>query len=275
MTYSTGVVPTDTAAKELNEINSAYTPGTPAYRFQHLFLNVVENAAQRVKPSIVDEVRWRQAMKEAGGPDNPDRLWPVLAVGFKDLVSRSSVQAKAIEENTSRLRQLAELAHRISLKHEPETQDRIAAIQRKHLELSHRLLHVWRHIDALEGRLASTMGYRAELAQAREAELSQKIAALEAHLASTSASSIQWRLNAAASVARLHAGGAHVAALLSQARLDDSSVQRLFGVMKEHVEAISHLQAVIKQDQVDVEIMRQATTDQSDGDVIMALVTRA
>lgn len=48
----------------------------------------MENPAARVKPPNVDELQWREAMQRAGGPDNPDRLWPVLAQGFTDLLAR-------------------------------------------------------------------------------------------------------------------------------------------------------------------------------------------
>ena len=36
----------------------------------------------------VDELQWREALQRAGGADNPDHLWPVLAQGFKDLLGR-------------------------------------------------------------------------------------------------------------------------------------------------------------------------------------------
>lgn len=49
---------------------------------------MVDNPAARVKPAGVDELQWRAALQRAGGPDNPDHLWPVLAQGFKDLLAR-------------------------------------------------------------------------------------------------------------------------------------------------------------------------------------------
>ena len=63
----------DAAIKEINEIRMAYTPASPSYKFNHLFLNVVDNPQQRVKPQNVDEMRWRQAMAQAGGPNNQDK----------------------------------------------------------------------------------------------------------------------------------------------------------------------------------------------------------
>ena len=63
----------DAAAKEINEIQAAYTPTSPSFKFQYLFLNVVENPALRVKPPNVDDIRWRQVLAQAGGPNNPDK----------------------------------------------------------------------------------------------------------------------------------------------------------------------------------------------------------
>jgi hypothetical protein len=83
------------AVRELESIKDAFVPGgapggvaNPRYRFQYLLLNVVENPAARVKPPGVDELQWREALQRAGGPDNPDHLWPVPATGFRDLLSR-------------------------------------------------------------------------------------------------------------------------------------------------------------------------------------------
>lgn len=82
------------AIKELEAIREAYTaaPGNPRYRFHHLFLNVVDNPAACQKPPGVDELRWREAMQRAGGPANPNHLWPVLAHGTKDLIARKDAQ---------------------------------------------------------------------------------------------------------------------------------------------------------------------------------------
>lgn len=78
------------AIRELESIRDSYVaaPGNPRYRFQHLLLNVVEHPGARAKPAGVDELQWREALQRAGGADNPDQLWPVLAQGFKDLLAR-------------------------------------------------------------------------------------------------------------------------------------------------------------------------------------------
>jgi nuclear pore complex protein Nup54 len=60
--------------RELEGIATAYMPNHSSYRFQHIFLNVLDNPAQKVKPQfVVDELSWKQAMRDAGGPDNPDK----------------------------------------------------------------------------------------------------------------------------------------------------------------------------------------------------------
>lgn len=82
--------PDMSAIRELESIKDSFVPApnNPRYRFQALLLNVVDNPAARVKPAGVDELRWRAALQQAGGPDNPDHLWPVQAQGFKDLLAR-------------------------------------------------------------------------------------------------------------------------------------------------------------------------------------------
>lgn len=84
--------PDYSALKELEAVAAAYNPASPKFRFKALFLNVVDNPAARVKPPDVDELQWRAALQLAGGPDNPDRLWPVQAKGLQDLIVRKNAQ---------------------------------------------------------------------------------------------------------------------------------------------------------------------------------------
>ena len=44
----------------------------------------------------VDDLAWREAVQRAGGADNPDRLWPVLAAGLTDLRSREAAQVRLV-----------------------------------------------------------------------------------------------------------------------------------------------------------------------------------
>ena len=84
--------PDYSALRELEAIAAAYDPSNPKFRFNYLFLNVVDNPAARLKPDNVDEIQWRGAIHRAGGMDNPDRLWPVQAKGFQDLLARKDAQ---------------------------------------------------------------------------------------------------------------------------------------------------------------------------------------
>ncbi|KAL6764520.1 nucleoporin complex subunit 54-domain-containing protein [Haematococcus lacustris] len=244
----------DSAVKSITEIKAAYTPSSQSFRFQHLMLNVVESAAQRVVPPGVDGMRWRQALASAGGPDNPDRLWPVVASGFSDLVQRSAAQSQALEENSARLKALNDLAAAISKKHHGELKQRAAEVQRRHVELSHRLLHVYRLLDGLEARLAASIGYQSDAARTREAKLSQQLGVLEAEVDPRYHLSLGQRLRSVAAAARLQHGSSLNSAA-SQARLDDRSAAQLQAILKDHAEAIAKLQVLLKRDAVDVEIM--------------------
>lgn len=95
-----GTAPDLSAVMELEALRVAFVPGPSGAggiappgtgappRFQTFFLNVVPDAAARVKPAGVDDLAWRAALRRAGGADNPDNLWPVPATGFGDLLLR-------------------------------------------------------------------------------------------------------------------------------------------------------------------------------------------
>ncbi len=54
------------AARDLEALREAFTPGAPHFRFQHLLLNVVPAPGARAKPPGVDELRWREALQVGG-----------------------------------------------------------------------------------------------------------------------------------------------------------------------------------------------------------------
>lgn len=66
------------AARDLEALREAYTPGAPRFRFQHLLLNVVDAPGARVKPPGVDELRWREALQVPNCCHNPGRMCSVL-----------------------------------------------------------------------------------------------------------------------------------------------------------------------------------------------------
>ena len=82
-------------------------------------------------------------------------------------------------------------------------------------------------------------------------------------MAPASSSSLQRRLGAVASSARMRASsGAHQSGTQAACgggpqQLDGKSMQQLFAVLKEHAEGVRQLQEVLKRDQLDVQIMKQ------------------
>ncbi|WIA33449.1 hypothetical protein OEZ86_006581 [Tetradesmus obliquus] len=250
--------------RELESIATAYMPGHSSYRFQHIFLNVLDNPAQKVKPAaVVDELSWKQAMRDAGGPDNPDRLWPVAANGFDDLVKRTQAQAEGLAANRARLTELREHAYK-QAQRQAGIIARVARAREQHMELSNRLLGVARHVDGLEGRIASFMGLRGELSRGKEANLSRALEAVEAQLSPTSPAGLQRRLDALAAACRLRASSGTLGmggSTQGGVKLDEASLAQLFAVLKEHVEGLKQLQEVLRRDVLDVEIMRGVRQD--------------
>ncbi|GBF92146.1 nuclear pore complex [Raphidocelis subcapitata] len=254
-------------ARELQEIANCYTPGHSSYKFSHLFLSVVR-PEQRVRPAGVDELSWKQAIKEAGGENNPDGLWPVQANGFGDLLKRAQAQGAAIEENRQRLSELRDLAHKLSRRQESEIRGRIQALQARHVELSQRLLGVARCVDGLEGRLAMYMGARGDVSRGREGAIAATLDAAEGELSLAAAGSLQRRADVVAAAVRLRAsGGAAPGAAGPGAggaqALDDASMSALYVVLQDHADALARLQEVLRRDVLDVEVMKGGPRDQT------------
>jgi nuclear pore complex protein Nup54 len=121
------------------------------YRFRALFYNVVDDPNQRQKPLGVDEVRWRESLAAIGGPNNPERLWPVQASGFSDLEARLNQQEKTIVEDQQFLESIRHLFRERQRQRETTTRERINRMREKHQELQHFLLRIMAKVSALEG----------------------------------------------------------------------------------------------------------------------------
>ncbi|KAK9803867.1 hypothetical protein WJX72_000198 [[Myrmecia] bisecta] len=280
--YGQGLPPQpDLAAiRELETLKDAYVPSQAAFhkfRFTYLFLNVVDNEAQRVKPPNVDELQWREAIQRAGGARNPDRLWPVMAVGFKDLIARQQVQVRllscpwfkdliarqqvqeaAIKEHNERLERVVQQARQLARKQDTVVKDRTESIRKKHVSLGHDMLRVMRAVDALEGRFAAAMGYWSAASKASATELQQKIGQLEDAIAPSAPGGLQRRVDAVASAAHLRAGAptsSSVAAL--DGRIAKESLEELFTLLQQHAEALARLQEVLRRNNRNLAIMAE------------------
>ena len=82
-------------------------------------------------PADVNELAWREALVRAGGPDNPDRLWPVLATGMGDLLQREAAQRAALEEHLARLEQVARATRELAARQRTVLHQRLEAIKRR------------------------------------------------------------------------------------------------------------------------------------------------
>ncbi len=79
----------------------------------------------------MDELAWREALVRADRPNNPDRLWPVLATGMGDLLQREAAQRAALEEHSARLELLARAARELAARQRTSLAERIEAIKRR------------------------------------------------------------------------------------------------------------------------------------------------
>lgn len=259
--------PDDSAVQEIESIKDSYmaAPGNHRYRFQYLFLNVVDNPAARVKPSGVDELAWREALRRAGGPENPDRLWPVLAEGFKGLLARKAAQDEAIGEHSERLAAVRGAVAALAARQEAVLRAQLEGIRRRHTALCQQLLRVLRYVDALEGRFAHAMGHRSATAREGLAALARQLAAVEAGVAPGSTAGLQGKVEALLAAARQRAGAAPGRPLGDlDAGVDPASLHSAYQVLSQYAEALSKMQAVLRRAQREVGVLEDLAG--ADGD---------
>ncbi len=258
--FQPAAAPDDSAIRELQSLRDAYVPapGNHRYRFARLLLNVVADPAQRVKPPDVDELAWREALARAGGPDNPDNLWPVLARGFGDLLARKAAQDAAIAEHGARLEALRRDVATLGARQEAALREQLAGAARRHAELCARLLTLLRHVDLAEGRFAAA-ARRAPPPRAAQAALEAALARLEAALGPGAGAGLAGRVEALAAAARLSGGGgAPGAGGTAEAPLDAASMRSVHDVLAGYGEALARMQGVLGRAARDVGVLEEA-----------------
>lgn len=255
------------AIRELESIKDSYVAGptNQRYRFQHLLLNVVDNPAARMKPAGVDELQWREALQRAGGADNPDHLWPVLAHGFKDLLARKAAQDAAIKEHSERLESLRQMAAQLASRQETVLREQLEAVRRRHVQLCHQLLRVLRHVDALEGRFAQAVGYRGATPKEVMQRLAAQLGEIEAALTPSPANGggLQGKVKALAAAARLRAGAPGGGGALPEleAQVEAGALDQMYGILSQYTEALGKLNEVLRRAERDVGILEVKTSE--------------
>lgn len=256
------------AVRELEALRDAFTggPGNRRYRFACLLLNVVDDPAARQKPEGVDELVWREALQKAGGPNNPDRLWPVLASGMSSLRAREEAQASAVEEHRARLAAAATAVRDLAQRREDLLTGRLETARRREAQLGQQLLRVSRHIDALEGRFAAAMGHRPPAARSNAADIGKRLTNLEKALHPSAAAGLPRRIEKAAvatedQLDRVASGRAQDDDGGGATEIDPKSLQQLLSLLKQQQKSLSALEDVLQIDNRDLAIMLDENTD--------------
>lgn len=250
--------PDDSAIRELQSIKESYVagPNNSRFKFQHLFLNVIKDPAQRVKPNDIDELQWREAMRRAGGPDNPQNLWPVPYNGFNGLLQRKSAQNDALKEHKDRLEVLQKSVAALANRHETIVRVQMDAIKARHQELSRNLLKTLRYIDALEARFSRAVGYDKSTPKIVLQKLSEELRQMESLIAANSAQGLLGRVDSVASAARVQVGSAHSMGQASgRADIDAESLGQAFNIMKDYADAIAKMDGAIHRNARDIQIL--------------------
>ncbi|CDR99045.1 related to NUP57-nuclear pore protein [Sporisorium scitamineum] len=131
---------------KLEQIRAAWdTNNAAGCRFAYYFYNNAGNAAnlkliQGRRPDAVGPMHdqlWAAAVRE--NPD-PNRLYPVLALGFNDLKKRIESQAREAQRQRALLQNLATRLAGLEQKHSLSNSVRAQAAQNRQSQLHHRLI---------------------------------------------------------------------------------------------------------------------------------------
>lgn len=231
-------------------------PGNSRFKFQYLFLNVVKDPSQRVKPKDIDELQWREAMRRAGGPDNPRNLWPVPYNGFKGLLDRKAAQNEAVKEHKDRLEALQKSVAALANRHETVVRVQMEAIKARHQELSQSLLKTLRFIDALEARFSRAVGYDKSTPKIVLQKLSEELRQMESMIAANSAQGLLGRVDSVASAARVQVGSSYYGGQ-SNAGIDRESLSQAFVILQDYADAIAKMNGAIHRNARDLEILKE------------------
>jgi hypothetical protein len=250
----------DSAIRELQSIQESYVPapGNSRFKFQYLFLNVVKDPAARVKPADIDELQWREAMRRAGGPDNPNGLWPVPYNGFNGLLERKMAQNEAIKEHKQRLEALQKSVAALANRHETVVRVQMESIKARHQELSQKLLITLRHIDGLEGKFSRAVGYDKSTPKDILQKLDEELRQMESVIASNSAHGLLGRVDSVASAARIQAGSTYGSQ--TDAAIDSESLSQAYSILKDYSDAIAKMNDAIHRNARDIEVLKDYTS---------------
>ncbi|KAL3153835.1 hypothetical protein ABBQ32_013411 [Trebouxia sp. C0010 RCD-2024] len=250
-----GVAP---ASQEIVAISRAFDKSSNDYRFRHLFLNVVDNPGSYGCPAGVGDLDWREATARAGGPNNPNRLWPVAVSGFDELLKRKNAQDTALQQHTERLQGAVDMARKLQRNEETTLKDRMEMVQRNHAGLSDQLLRTVRALDALEGRFAEQSHHHNSKTHQIHEGLARDLAQLEAVMAPNSAVGLLSRAEALTAASSVHEQ--HTAQNKSQG-LSERDVDDVQQLLIQNTKVLTKLQEVLRKDNRDIAIMSDVQHD--------------
>jgi len=245
--------------KEVKAVYEAYNEADVKYKFKRLLYNVYNDPSQKVRPHDVDDVQWREALEEVGGPDNEQRLWPVMARGFKDLKQRLDAQDQALESDRQLMEFYTSQVAKMKRHHEAHTKEKVSELRGQHTSLKHRLLMLMRRLEMLDG------AHQRHGLVPEEAAMMGRLHRIQQEL-SRPAQALSSRLEAVASAARLASirGGRGPGAEVPVS-VDDGSMESMHSVLKQQTDALRHLMEVLKRAGASLQIIEQESLVQRDG----------
>jgi len=233
-----GLKPTNiTPRQAIQAISSSWGKDSQFCRFTHFFYNLVNPAdvLKHVKPPIVNDKLWMQALKD--NPD-PSRLMPLQIRGFVELRQRVEQQDRAAQDQQKALKEIQNCINVIQQKHELNTAVKIQEYRRRHMQLAARVLRIMKKIEIMR-----SLGYSISL---DEEAFRKKLENLYMEL--NKPTQFKGRLNELTSLVRMQ----DEATQGNYEPLDPESMQQIHKYLQQQQEGLKHLTEIVKSDAKDL-----------------------
>ncbi|XP_020563283.1 nucleoporin p54 isoform X1 [Oryzias latipes] len=197
-------------------------------------------------PAGVDPIIWEQA--KVDNPD-PEKLFPVPMVGFKELLRRLQIQEQMTKQHQTRVDIISNDISELQ-KNQATTVAKIAQYKRKLMDLSHRVLQV-----LIKQEIQRKSGYAI---QVDEEHLRVQLDTIQSEL--NAPTQFKGRLNELMSQIRMQN---HFGAVRSEERysVDADLLREIKQHLKQQQEGLSHLISVIKDDLEDIKLIEHGLSD--------------
>ncbi|KAH8927922.1 hypothetical protein BT69DRAFT_1316634 [Atractiella rhizophila] len=239
-------------------LKNAWDPSSPSNSFHGWFYNLLPSPEHAKlytsKPALATEAEWNRARRA-----NPDekKFAPALAVGWDDLKKRALVQDGMAKAHLGKVEELSTLLQKLSKHHTLELSPKLLKLQTQSQALTIRLLHLISRLSPLLPLPTSSTPSPAKAVPTNLLhdleEMQRTLAEDQKRIGTLWAAVGRWR-------GEVEGGGYASDGSGREGWVvgDEEALSRVLRVLEEQQKGLDHLIKILKRDEKDVGVVREA-----------------